>query len=163
MALLRILSVLVLALWVGGAAVLGGVAAPTIFSSIEAHDPETGRVLAGQVFGAVFARFQQLTWILGGLYVALMAARAALGPRPRRLAIRLWMIAAMLAASLSTGLVIAPRIDAIRSGTAGAVASLPDTDPRKAEFGRLHGLSNALMLFAIAGGIGLLWAETRDG
>lgn len=162
MSLLRLLSVLMLAIWVGGAAVLGGVAAPTIFSVLEGQDPEAGRTLAGAVFGAILARFQQLTWILGGLLVIVMTLRAALGPRPRRFSLRIWGLAAMLAASLTTSLVIAPRIDAIRLETTGPVAALPDDHPRKVEFGRLHGLSNGLMLFAIGVGVALIFADLKD-
>jgi len=68
----------------------------------------------------------------------------------------------MLAMSLGTGLVLAPRIDAIRDRTPGTVASLPDTDPSKIEFGRLHGLSNALMLVTLVAGVGLFWVEMKD-
>jgi hypothetical protein len=162
MSLLRLASVLILAAWTGGLAVLGGVAAPTIFSALEAHDPVAGRTLAGLVFGAVFERFQHLSWGLGAVLLLLLGARAALGPRPRRLAVRLWTVTAMLAMSLGTGLVLAPRIDAIRERTPGTVASLPDTDPAKIEFGRLHGLSNALMLVTLVAGIGLFWVEMKD-
>lgn len=163
MSLLRFGSLLVLALWVGGLAVLGGLGAPTIFAVLEAHDPAAGRTIAGLVFGAVFQRFQQLTWILGGLLVVMLVVRAALGPRPRRLGIRMWTVAGMLAMSLVTGLVLAPRITAIRDATAGTIANLPDTDPRKTEVGRLHAISNALALLTLVAGIGLIWTEMKDG
>ena len=162
MSLLRLASVLALAAWIGGLAVLGGVAAPTIFGVLEAHDPVAGRALGGLVFGAVFERFQHVSWGLGALLLLLLATRAALGPRPRRLAVRMLTVTAMLAMSLATGLVIAPRIDAIRERTPGTVAALPDTDASKIEFGRLHGLSNALMLLTVGAGIGLFWVEMKD-
>ena len=162
MSSLRLASVLILAVWIGGLAVLGGVAAPTIFSALEAHDPVGGRTLAALVFGAVFERFQHLSWGLGAVLLLLLGARAALGPRPRRLAIRLWTVTAMLAMSLGTGLVIAPRIDAIRERTSGTVASLPDASPDKIEFGRLHGLSSGLMLVTLFAGLGLFWVEMKD-
>lgn len=162
MSLLRLASVLTLATWIGGLAVLGGVAAPTIFSVLEAHDPVAGRTLAGLVFGSVFERFQHVSWGLGVLLLLLLGARAALGPRPRRLAIRLWTVTAMLAMSLAAGLVLAPRIDAIRERTPGTVAGLPDTDPDKITFGRLHGLSNGLVLLTLVAGVGLFWVEMKD-
>lgn len=163
MALLRFFSILVLAIWVGGLIVLGALAAPTIFSVLATHDPGGGRVLGGTLFGAIFTRFQHLALALGVTMLALLAARAALGPRPRRMAVRMWTVAAMLTMSLATGILLTTRIDAIRDETAGAVADLPDTDPRKIEFGRLHGASNGLMLLTLVAGLGLLWAETRDG
>jgi hypothetical protein len=162
MAFLRVASLVVVAIWVGGLAALGFVAAPEIFAALEAADPERGRLLAGQVFGAVFARFQFWAWILGALLIVLLITRALLGPRPRRLGIRVWSVAGMVTFSLVTALYITPRIDRIRQETRGAVSALPDGDGRKAEFGRLHGLSTILMLVTIVAGIGLLWAETKD-
>jgi hypothetical protein len=162
MVLLRAASLLVLALWVGGLAVLAFVAAPTIFDILQAHDPAGGRALAGEVFGAAFARFQQWALVLGGLLILLLGARGLLGPRPRRLFWRMLAVAAMLAMGLTTATLIAPRIDDIRRSTAGAVAALPDTDPRKAEFSRLHAISNVLMLLTLLTGVGLTVAEAKD-
>jgi hypothetical protein len=162
MTLLRLASMIVLALWVGGLATLGFLAAPTIFSVLELHDAEAGRAMAGEVFGAVFQRFQHAAWAMGGLLLALYGLRAALGPRPRRLALRMWTAMAMLGLSLGTGLVIAPRIEAIRQSTTGPVAGLPDGDPKKSEFGRLHGLSNGLMLVTLLGGVGLIFFELKE-
>jgi hypothetical protein len=162
MALLRFASILLLAFWVGGLATLGSLAAPEIFNVLERHDPEGGRALAGEVFGAVFRRFQRVAWVLGALLVALYGLRALLGPRPRWLGLRVWTSAALLAMSLAGGLIIAPRIDAIRQSANGPVAGLPDGDSRRTEFGRLHALSNGLMLVTLLAGAGLMWGELRD-
>ena len=151
-----------MALWIGGLAALGIVAAPSVFAVLESADPVGGRTLAGLVFGDIFLRFQQLAWILGGLLISLLILRAALGPRPRRLAVQLGLVSAMLAASLYSGLVLAPRIDTIRTDTSGTIANLPDTDPTKAEFGRLHGLSNGLMALTLLAGLAVFWIEARD-
>jgi hypothetical protein len=162
MAFLAFASLVVLALWVGGLVAMG-VAAPVIFSVLEAHDPAAGRVVAGLVFGAVFEHFQRYAWGLGGLQIVLLGLRAALGPRPRRLALRLSTVGLMLALSLGASFVLAPRINAIRDAVAPqTVAALPATDPRQAEFGRLHGLSNVAMLVTVGLGAALLWAEMRD-
>ena len=162
MVFLRAASLVILAIWVGGLAVLGLVAAPTIFAVLQAQDPVGGRALAGQVFGAVFERFQHVSWVLGVLFAASLVARALLGPRPGRLAWRMWAVAGMLALSLTTTAFIAPRIDRIRLDTSGAVAALPDSDPRKAEFGRLHGLSSIFMIATLLLGTGLYWLEADE-
>ncbi|MFI5178139.1 MAG: DUF4149 domain-containing protein [Vicinamibacterales bacterium] len=162
MSLLRFASVALLALWIGGLAALGVVGAPAIFDVLEAHDPVAGRTLAGAVFGAVFGRFQHVAWGIAVLVMALTGVRAALGPRPRRLGLRLWMLAGMLAISLASALVIAPRIDRLRDTTPGTIASLADTDPTKIEFDRLHGLSSGLMIVTLLAGAWLIWAELRD-
>jgi hypothetical protein len=159
---LRVASLVVLAIWVGGLAALGFVAAPAIFKSLEAADPAGGRVLAGLVFGSVFRNFQYLSLGLAAILVSLFVLRALLGPRPLRMSWRVWTVAAMVAMSAATLFVISPRIDQLRTEVTGAISALPDTDPRKSEFGRLHGLSNILMLATLAGGIGLIWMEARD-
>jgi hypothetical protein len=162
MSALRFLSLLLLALWIGGLAVLAGIAAPTIFNVLQAHDPVAGRTLAGDVFGAVFARFQHASWIAGGLLLGLLAIRAALGPRPRYTGARVLVVLLMLAASVGAALIVAPRIDRLRASVTGSISNLPDTDARKIEFNRLHGFSSGLMLFSLAAGLGLLWFETHD-
>jgi hypothetical protein len=42
------------------------------------------------------------------------------------------------------------------------ISSLPRDDGRRIAFGRLHGLSTMLLLFATAGGVLLVYWETRD-
>ena len=162
MAWLRVVSLVVLALWVGGLAVLGFVAAPAIFAALEAHDPSAGRALAGAVFGAVLWRFHYWMWALGVGLLVLFLIRSLLGPRPRHLAVRMGVVAVMLSLGAVSAYYISPRIDQIRNDTNGAIASLADGDPRKAEFGRLHGLSSILMLCTLGAGISLFWAELND-
>jgi hypothetical protein len=162
MSVLRFVSLVILAVWIGGLAVIGIVAAPSVFAVLEAHDPVGGRTLAAAVFGAVFMRFQPVTWILGGLLITIFVVRAALGPRPGKLAVRIWTVFAMLGISVGTTFLIIPRIDRIRNATPGAIAALADTDARKIEFNRWHGLSNGLMLLTLVGGLGLIWFETHD-
>jgi len=162
MSFLRLAGVVALAFWIGGLAALGASVAPALFDVLAAHDPTTGREMAGMLFGVVFERFQYAAWGAGAVVLLSLGLRAALGPRPRRFGVRLWVAALMVSASVSTVFLVAPRIDAIRSSVTGPVASLPDTDPRRIEFGRWHGLSSALMLLTIVAGTGLLWAELSD-
>jgi hypothetical protein len=162
MTVLRFLSLTTLSLWIGGLGILGGIAAPVMFATLQQQDPVGGREIAGVVFGVIFQHFQSVSWICGGVLLALFGARAALGPRPRRLSIRIWILVVMLAISIGTSLWVVPRIDRIRSAAAGTIASLPADDARRVEFGRLHGLANGLMLVTLAGGLLLLWLEARD-
>ncbi len=162
MALLRFVSLILIALWIGGLIALGAIAAPTVFSVLQDYDPLGGRTLAGEVFGAVFRRFQPVSWTIGGLLLVSLVIRAALGPRPRRLAVRLWLVITMLAISVGTAWLIVPRIDRIRREVPGVIANLADDDPRKLTFNRLHGLSNGLMLLTVVVGCGLMWFESRD-
>ncbi len=160
---LRFVSLVLLAMWVGGLAALGTIAAPAIFAVLEAQDPSGGRTLAGAVFGAVFSRFQHVAWVRRRTAPrACSAMRAALGPRPRRFGLRMWTIAGMLALSLVTAFALTPRIDRLRETTPGTIASLPDADPTEDRIRAPAWLSNGLMLVTLVAGLGLIFAETRD-
>lgn len=158
---MRFASLVLSALWIGGLAALG-VAAPAVFAVLQLHDPVAGRTLAGEMFGAILWRYQHVLWVAGGLQLALVGARAALGPRPRRFKLQLLVLVGMLSASSYSALVIAPRIDAIRTSQATTMAALPDDSPVKSEFGRLHGMSNALLALAFAGALVLFWFDSRE-
>jgi hypothetical protein len=162
MQLLRFVSVAALACWAGGLVAMAAIVAPGLFDALAAGDPTGGRELAGRLFGALFADFQILAWIAAGITITSLALRAAIGPRPQKLAIRLWAIAAMVAASLVTQFVITPAIDQIRVQTVGPVAALATADPTRIYFGRLHGASTLLMLLTVTGALGLIWAEVKD-
>jgi hypothetical protein len=162
MTFLRYVALVALAVWVGGLVALGAVTAPELFNVLQGRDPAGGRELAGELFGGIFDRFQHVAWMLGALLLVSLGTRAALGPRPRRFAVRMWTVLAMLLVSIATSLFITPRIDAIRLETSGTVAALAEDDPRKGTFGRLHALSNGLMLLTVLAGVGLIWVEMRD-
>lgn len=159
---MRFASLLLSALWVGGLVALGAVAAPEVFAVLEARDPSGGRTLAGLVFGAVLHRAQCFLWIIGGCQFVLLAARAAIGPRPRGFKWQLGILTVMLALTGYADLVIAPRIAALRDRPAVAIATLPATDPVRREFSQLHGLSNGLVALAVTGALAMLWLDRRE-
>ncbi|ODS53673.1 MAG: hypothetical protein ABS36_13695 [Acidobacteria bacterium SCN 69-37] len=162
MTLLRYAAFLGLAIWIGGLAVLAGIGAPTVFEALIARDPVAGRELAGLLFGTMLERFQYVAWGSAAVLFLSLGLRAAIGPRPRHTALRIWAVVLMLAISLVTVFVIIPAIDEIRGAIEGAVAALPAADPRRMAFGRWHGLSSGLMLLTIGLGLGLGWAEVHD-
>ena len=100
MTLLRYAAFLGLAVWIGGLAALAGLGAPVLFEVLPAHDPAGGRELAGVVFGTLFERFQYVAWGAAIVVLASLSLRAALGPRPRRTALRIWTVLAMVAMSV---------------------------------------------------------------
>jgi uncharacterized membrane protein len=159
---LRYVYVFALVVWLGGMIVLGALVAPTTFQILQAAEPIGGRELAGEVFGAVIARFHYLAYAAGALLLVSLTAMAVLGPRPRAYAVRSALIAAMLGVSLYSGLVILSRIDAIQRDIAGPVSRLPADDPRRGRFDQLHELSTRLMMLNMAGAMMLLYWEARE-
>lgn len=162
MILLRYLYVLALVVWLGGMIVLGAVVAPLAFQVLQAQEPATGRALAGAVVGAVLARFHIVAYVAGGVLLATLAAMALLGPRPAAFAIRTGIAAVMLAIALYSGIVITGRIERLQQEIGAPVSTLREDDPRRARFGQLHGLSTALMLINVAGGLALVFLEVRE-
>jgi hypothetical protein len=158
---LRYAAVLALVVWIGGLAVLGAVAAPAVFDVLGASGAE-GRALAGTVVGEALRRFDRTAYICSGVVLLSLAVRAVLGPRPRRFAIRVAVLVLMIGAAAYAGAVIAPRIRAAQRAAGGAPSALPESDPRRVEFGRLHGMSFSLQLVPLVGGLALLFFELKD-
>lgn len=159
---LRYAALLATALWVGGLITLGAIAAPSIFDTIAARGVGDGRVLAGAVFGEALRRFHLLSYACAAVIIVTLVVRAALGPRPVHFAIRLGITVVMLAVALYSGVALSSRIERVRNEAGGAPSALPDGDPRRVQFGRLHALSTVLQIVPVAGGLMLLFWELTD-
>jgi hypothetical protein len=158
---LRYAAVLALAIWIGGLIVLAAFAAPAAFDVLGARGAD-GRALAGAVFGETLRRFHLAAYLCGAVLVGSLAARAVLGPRPRRFALRILVSVVMAGALLWTGLVLTPQIVAAQRTIGVSLSSLPEGDPRRVEFGRLHRLATSLELVPVLGGLVLLFFELKD-
>jgi hypothetical protein len=155
MSALRFVSLLALTVWLGGMITIGSVAAPAAFAVLGSGD-------AASLVGEMLRRFHFLSYGAAGVVLVSLAGMALLGPRPHALALRLAITMAMLAAMLASGLWIDRRVAAMRREIGAPVSSLAPDDARRVAFGRLHGLSTMLLLFATAGGVMLVYWETRD-
>jgi hypothetical protein len=159
---LRFVALLALVVWVGGLLALGAIAAPSIFAVLAIAQPDGGRLLAGALFGEILRRFHMVSYGAGALLLGTILLRRVLGPAPRRFAWRAGIATVMLAASAYSGLVVASRIEALQSAIGAAPSSLPAGDARRVEFGRLHGLSTALELIPVLGGLALIFWEMKE-
>jgi uncharacterized membrane protein len=159
---LRYLYLLTLVIWLGGMIVLGAVVAPTTFQMLQAHEPVTGRELAGELFGFILARFHYVAYGAGGLLLATLFAMRLLGPRPRASGVRAAIVATMLLISLYSGLVVLQQIDAVQAESGGPPSRLAAGDSRRVRFDQLHLLSTRLMLVTMAGAFVLLYWEARE-
>jgi uncharacterized membrane protein len=159
---LRYVYVLALVMWLGGMTIAGLVVAPVTFSVLEEWNPSTGRVLAGRVFGAVLERVHLIAYAAGILMFLVLTVQRVLGPRPKSYGIRVGLLGLMLALTVYSGRVLAPRLDQIQSQVAGPINQLAANDPRRVEFDGLHGLSSTLVTVTLIGGLVLLGWETRE-
>jgi uncharacterized membrane protein len=159
---LRYVYVLALVVWLGGMLILGAIVAPTTFEVLQASAGEHGRELAGAVFGSMLARFHYVAYGAGALLLLTLTAMRVLGPRPAHGGVRAAIIAVMLGVALYSGFVVLRQIDAVQADAGGLPSRLPADDARRVRFDALHILSTRLMMFNIAGGLVLLYWETRE-
>jgi hypothetical protein len=159
---LRYVYVLALAIWLGGMVIAGLVVAPVTFDILEARNPGSGRVWAGELFGAILARLHIVGYIAAGLMFAALTVQRVLGPRPKSYGIRVTIIALMLGLTAYSGVLLAPRINRLQAEVDGPMNRLPVDDVRRLEFDRLHNLSTTLVMATIVGGLVLLGWETRE-
>jgi Domain of unknown function (DUF4149) len=160
----RYAYVLALVVWLGGMIVLGAIVAPAVFQVLQARDPETGRILAGAVFGVALRRFHYVAYACGIVILLSLLLMAVLGPRPGSLAIRLALVAGMLAVAAYSGVFVLGSVNRLQReiGVEVSPSSLPPTDTRRARFDELHLLSTRLMMVNVIGALVLLYWEARE-
>jgi hypothetical protein len=136
----HVTSIVLLSLWLGAALVVAAVVAPAAFAVLPT------RTLAGALVGRVLP---VLFWsgAAVGVVTALLSRGWPLGGA--RLVAGLALAIACLAAQLG----VAPRIERVRAAAGGAIDALAQNDARRVTFGRLHGLSVALLGAAALAGI----------
>src|SRR5262245_12696640 len=162
MLLLRYLSLLALVVWVGGLVALGSIAAPATFDVMAARHVADGRALAGAVFGEALRRFFVMSLGAAAVVLLSLTLRRVLGPKPRHFGWRAGVLILMTAASVYAGVVVAGRIATLQASMGVAPSSLPESDPRRIEFGRLHATSTALQLVPLVGGLALIFWELKE-
>jgi hypothetical protein len=159
---LRYAGVVALTLWVGGLLALGAIVAPSTFDILAARHVADDRVLAGAIFGESLRRFHLLSYACAFVLLGTLLVRGVLGPRPPMFAARLATVVVMLAATAYAGFVVSAKIAHVQAGIGAAPSSLPEGDPRRVEFGRLHATATGLEMFPILGGLLLLFRELKD-
>jgi hypothetical protein len=128
-----VLAASLLGAWIGAALLMAAAVAPAAFAVLPT------RALAGALVGRVLPPV-----FVSGIVVGLAAALLAWsdGPLARaRTALPLLAAGACLVAQF----VIGPRIAKLRAEMGPSIEALAQTDPRRVEFGRLHGISVAWM------------------
>jgi hypothetical protein len=103
-----------------------------------------------------------VAYAAGTIMVIVLTVQRLIGPRPRSYGIRVGLLGVMLALTIYSGLLVAPRIDQLQAEIGGPVNTLADADPRRMEFDRLHTLSTTLVMATLVGGLVLIGWETRE-
>lgn len=136
------LTALSITLWLGAVVFFVAVVAPAAFRTLPT------RTLAGALVGGTLPALFIAGIVLGALVIVLATGTSA----PRRV-LRLVVGTAILALCAVGQFVIGARIDRLRGQLTSTLESLAASDPLRAEFGRLHGMSvGALGAAALAAG-----------
>lgn len=162
MLVLRYVGLLALTLWVGGLIVLGAIVAPSVFEVLAARHIASDRLVAGAVFGEILRRYHVLSFACGAVLFSTLVFRGVMGPRPIMFAARVVVAFLMLAATAYSGMIVVPRIERVQAGAAAAPSTLPENDPRRVEFERLHTMSTSIQAVPILGALFLLFRELKD-
>lgn len=120
--------IVLLAAWIGASLIVSGVVAPAAFAVLPS------RSLAGVLVGRVLP---VLFW--AGIAIGCIVIVGSRADGLRRLPLTAGVIIVM--ACTASHLVVGRRIAALRDEIGVAVDTLDPSDPRRAAFGKLHGLS----------------------
>jgi hypothetical protein len=149
---LPILELSALALWLGGAVLFSAVVAPAAFAVLPT------RTLAGDIVGRVLP----VVFYSGMAVGAIVVAIATIDAEEWRWSTTVVSGALVAIACASAQFIVGSRIDQVRSRISGPVDALAPGDSLRVEFGRLHGISVALLGVAMLAAAVAMIAVARD-
>jgi uncharacterized membrane protein len=159
---IRYVALMALVVWLGGMVILGLIVAPSTFGVLQASDPANGRMLAGAVFGTILRRFHLVAYGCGAILFVTLFVMKFVGPPPQAFVIRAAIVFVMLLLAAYSGVFVTRGIEAVQSQISGPVSRLPETDPRRVRFDRLHRTSTMLMTINMGLGLVLLFWYVRE-
>lgn len=156
---LRAVRLLTMVVWVGGLVFFAFVVAPVAFGVLP-NTHEAGMVVAGTL-GVLHTMGE----VCGGLFVlatAVMATRA--GARGRGLLkAEMLLVVGMIAATVYVQRGIIPAMERDRVAAGGAIEDVGIGDPARADFDRLHGLSEKVEGMVLLMGVGVVGMMGVEG
>ncbi|MCU0627275.1 MAG: DUF4149 domain-containing protein [Gemmatimonadaceae bacterium] len=144
------LSPIVLAIWLGAALLMATTVGQAAFAVLPTR--QLAGALVGRILPVVF-----LSGIVAGVLAHLLSMRA--GTRPTWGA-RLGGVA-LVGGCLVAQAIVAPKIESLRASLPAVIEALPATDPQRQAFGRLHGISVALLGVAMLGAAATIVSSLR--
>jgi Domain of unknown function (DUF4149) len=147
--LIRTLILLALIVWLGGE-IFFPLVAQAAFSTLA---PDTHA--AGQIVGGLLRTLHQMGLVCGVVLLALLALAPAWGVFQSRLVLApMGLLVAMLALTSYSQFGIIPAMERDRAAAGGVIDAVPQDDPARVDFDRLHHQSTtvegAVLLMGIA-------------
>jgi len=132
---LSVLQYLVLTLWVGAMFGFGVLFAPVMFRIIKSRD------VAGTITAETLARIDSLGLVTGGIMLVITALQSIDSHWQSLDLGRLLAAAAMLALVLVSSVTIRQKMNVLRQQMGRPIDEVPQTDPLRLEYGRMHRVS----------------------
>jgi hypothetical protein len=129
--------------------------APSAFSVLPS------RHLAGQLVTSVISKLEWLIMIAGLLLISVTAFTWRLWSGRVGKAVRVTLVAAMVAMAAASRYLITPRMVSLRSAMGRIIDDVPANDPLRVEFNGLHQVSVGLMGLAMLSGLIVLFLTVR--
>ena len=146
---------LALVVWIGGIVFFGAVVAPTVFTVLPTHD------LAGKVVSRALWILHYMGIVSGIIYLACsMTVSYLRRGTPEPFALRHLAVVVMLAVTIIGHETVAKPMLRLRNEM-GVIDSVPENDPRRVEFNRMHVWSTRLEETVLVLGLGVLWGTAR--
>lgn len=149
----RVAFLLVVALWIGAMVYFAAVAAPAAFAALADQQGLPGRQLAGSVVRIALGTLNQSGVAMAVVAIVLLVLSE---PDVRRRPVVVGVVVVVLLGVLSfvSHAVVSSRLDVLRTAM-GVIDEVSPSDPRRLEFGRLHGVSVLLLGVQILGALGV--------
>ncbi|MCU0627845.1 MAG: DUF4149 domain-containing protein [Gemmatimonadaceae bacterium] len=144
------LAPIVLAIWLGAALLMATTVGQAAFAVLPTR--QLAGALVGRILPVVF-----VSGIVAGVLAHVLSLRA--GTRPTWVA-RLGGLA-LVGACLVAQAIVAPKIESLRASLPAVIEELPASDPQRQTFGRLHGISVALLGLAMLGATATIVSSLR--
>jgi hypothetical protein len=155
MAFLRFLMLAALVVWLGGIVFFGAAVAPSLFSLLPS------RHLAGTVVVEALTRLHFLGMAAGALFAACSMIHWRLtSGYARPFALRHLLIYTMLALTLVSQFILMPKMKALRAAMV-EIDGVPNDDPQRVEFNRLHRQSTQIEGAVLLLGAGVVLSLAR--
>ncbi|MBK6315930.1 MAG: DUF4149 domain-containing protein [Blastocatellia bacterium] len=149
----RLAFLLVLGLWIGAMVYFAAVAAPAAFAALADQPGLPGRQLAGSVVRIALGTLNQ-----SGVAMAVVALVLLFLSEPnvrnRSTAVLAVLVIVLGVLSFVAHGVVSARLDVLRTAM-GVIDEVAVDDPRRLEFGRLHGVSVLLLAVQILVAVGV--------
>lgn len=145
---LKILSLLLIGLWLGAAVFFSAAVAPNVFNVLRGAELSNAGALAGSIVNRLLAIINQGGFEIS-LFVMIVSFFTARDQTPLRRIVQMISLAIM---AMMTGLghwVIGARLAILRAEMQLPIDQIVPTDPRRIEFDRLHRYSVVMLSIAI--------------